>query len=132
MLPPMNTKATRRHWSVLAKEATQWRDALVPMTAGKRPPQPLGRARIVLTRCSASKVEPDFDNLVMSFKPIVDALTTSSPNRNGRWISRADVLADDSPKVLERVYRWEQCPLAEQGVTIEVEEIVTNLDEVGL
>jgi hypothetical protein len=86
-----------------------------------RPDEPLRRARVTLTR--RSSVEPDYDNLVASFKPVVDALTRSRKNRNGRWIIRADVLADDTPKILDREYRWEHAPSRHGSIRVEVEEL---------
>lgn len=98
-LPELPQK--RRHWTHHKRAADNWRllvRALVNVQ--RRPDKPLRRAMIVCTRRSAR--EPDYDNLAASFKPVVDALCLSTSK-----LTRSDVLVDDSPRVLEREYRWE-------------------------
>lgn len=108
-LPAMNTSATRRHWSHAHREVKRWRAIVASHTAGQRPAQPLERARVTMVRLSS--VEPDHENLTMSFKPVLDALV------------HCGVLVDDGPAHVERVYRWEYAPRGQGSVRIEVEEI---------
>ena len=123
VLPKMNTAHSRRHWSVHAKESADWRYRMRIAVGRNKPERPLPRSRVVMTRCSAS--EPDHDNLAVSFKPILDALTMSRPSpskkRFHRMVMRADVIEDDSPKHVEREYRWEY---AKKGkILIQIEEL---------
>lgn len=74
----------------------------------RRPKEPLQKATLILTRCSSR--ETDFDNLVISFKPIVDGLVD------------ARVLADDTGQVIvSRKYQWEKAPGKKGLVRIRVE-----------
>lgn len=127
-LPPMNTSATRRHRMKQHRETAQVRQNVVMLTQGRRPPQPLTRARIICERHSGSQ-RPDEENLAMTFKSWIDGLCKSEwrkdKNAPGgrRWIQRADVLADDSPEVLDRAYRWFPAPPNKGFIRIVVEEI---------
>ena len=118
-LPPMNTAATRRHWSHGHREAKLWREEVILITRGHRPPAPLQRARITLTRRSSTR--PDPDNLQTAFKPVVDALT-----RTRRNVPRADVLWDDDSAHLDRVYLWEYAPPRKGGIRVRVEEVAAD------
>ena len=124
-LPPMNTAATRRHRMKLHREVTQIRQTVVWMVGNRKPKEPLTRARIICERHSGSQ-RPDEENLAMSFKPWIDALCKSETRntKNGpRFIQRAEVLVDDSPAVLDRVYRWFPAPPKRGFIKIVVEEI---------
>ena len=55
-------------------ERKKWLSLVGAFTAGRRPPIPLERATISLTRHSS--VCPDYDGLVLSFKFVIDALVT--------------------------------------------------------
>ncbi len=55
------------------KESDFWKDLVFHATLGKKPPEPLKTAKLVLVR--ASSKEPDYDNLCSGFKKITDALT---------------------------------------------------------
>ena len=111
-LPKMNTSHTRgRHWSVGHREAKYWVGRLYLEIQGRKPKRPLKRARGTFTRHSSR--EPDYENLAYSFKEIVDALV------------KLDVLEDDAPKNLERMYRWEKGRGGDGKVTIHLEELCT-------
>jgi Holliday junction resolvase RusA-like endonuclease len=80
-----------------------------------RPPEPLKKARLTLTRHSS--VRPDSDNLTFSFKAIIDGLV------------EARVLEDDSFKHIGFPdYRWEKAKKSEGHVSIKVEELESNLE----
>jgi hypothetical protein len=127
-LPPMNTTATRGHPMKLHKQAKLVREVVVAVVGNRRPPEPLTRARIICTRHSGSK-RPDPENLAMSFKAWIDALTKSQMRRNKKapggytFIQRADVLEDDAPEVLKREYRWFPARPKKGFIRIVVEEI---------
>ncbi len=128
-LPPMNTRATRRHWAVQHHEASVWRQAVVWTVGRRRPEAPLRHARVTMTRYAPGGREPDPDNLALSFKPILDALCqTESRVYRGRrrWIRRANVLHDDDPKTIrlkDRIYRWERVPRGNAHISVLVEEL---------
>lgn len=105
-LPSLNTSATRRHWSVAHREVKRWRK-IVAAHAFRY--YPLQRARVTMVRLSS--VEPDHENLTMSFKPVLDALV------------HCGVLVDDGPAHVERVYRWEKVARGRGCVGVKVEEI---------
>jgi len=91
------------------REAKRWHLAVALLTAGKRPPAPLSSARILLTRHSS--VAPDFDNLVISAKAIVDGLVS------------AGILEHDRLSI-ERRYDWQQAPRRGGWLEVIVEEVV--------
>lgn len=69
--------------------------------------EPLGKAYVVLTR--ASSREPDFDNLVATFKPILDSLVVMG------------VIVDDKSSVIgQPEYRWEKAKPKQGSIRVEV------------
>ena len=106
-LPPMNTSATRRHWSVAHREVKRWR--AIVATYRPKPSQPLLYARVTCVRMSTR--EPDYENLTMSFKAAVDSLV------------HCGIVVDDSPAHMERIYRWAKARPRCGRVAIRVEEI---------
>lgn len=80
------------------------------MAKPKRPASPLIQCEMILTRFSTR--ECDFDNLVASFKPVVDGLKD------------AGVILDDSSKVIvRREYRHRPAKPKQGKVRIEVIEV---------
>ncbi len=109
----------RAHWTVHSAEAARWREILRILVGRKRPPQPLQRAEIWLTRCCER--ECDWEQLVMGFKPVVDALMKSTAK-----VARADVIEDDRSSVLpgcRRHYAWEQAKRNRTRTKLVVEEV---------
>ena len=105
-LPAMGMNA-RRHWHVVNKENSAWYARVRIATRLKRPPEPLRLARVELTRCSS--MEPDFDNLVASFKPILDGL------------KRAGVIRDDKMSCIGQPdYHWRKAAPTEGRIAVEV------------
>lgn len=95
---PKTTNASRRHghWGALLSESRKWKRAVwaAVQIAGK-PTQPMRSARIELIRHSST--EPDFDNLVSSFKWILDGLIDSG------------VIVSDKPSVIGQPgYQWKK------------------------
>lgn len=95
---PQTTNANRRssHWGTLLAESKKWKKAVwVAVISEGRPILPLSRAKVELTRYSS--VEPDFDNLVSSFKWIIDGLID------------AKVIVSDKPSVIgQPIYHWKK------------------------
>lgn len=112
-LPKRINQMSGTHWAVRAREATKWKARLAGkmiLTRQSPPPAPLQRAKVTLVRHSSRC--PDYDGLVVSFKPVMDALVT------------ALVIRDDSMAVIgQPTYEWK--PAAKLGgfVTILVEEV---------
>lgn len=75
-----NAQFKSGHWA-RKKERDQWHKLINILTLKSRPPKPIVRYQLVLTRYSSS--EPDYDGLTASFKPCIDGLV------------KAGVLQDD-------------------------------------
>jgi hypothetical protein len=84
--PTSLNKTLRTHYFKRGKANHAWNFYIAGFLHGKKPPQPLKQAHLRIVRHSHRAL--DFDGLVGSMKPVVDALVT------------AGVLADDSWKVL--------------------------------
>jgi Holliday junction resolvase RusA-like endonuclease len=109
-LPKMNTGFSRGNRFAQSRETTKWKSKVHLACIGQLPPEPLERARLTLTRLSS--VEPDYDNLVISFKPIVDGLV------------KAGVLANDrSSNVGRPEYLWVKVGPRDGRITVRVEGI---------
>lgn len=105
-LPKTTNSGGRSHWTVKAREAKKWKN-LVAVLASK-PPTPLTKAKLTLTRCSA--VEPDFDGLVSSFKHVVDGLVD------------ARVIVNDKQSVIgQPAYLWEKASPGKGKIKVRVE-----------
>jgi Holliday junction resolvase RusA-like endonuclease len=112
MILPMNTAATRRHWSHGAKQAKIWRELVWMLkTRGSRVSMdnfPLTLATVTVTRHSSAAVHPDIDNLHMAAKPVFDALV------------KCGLLKDDGPNVARNI-RWRPSDRAGHGTMIGIE-----------
>ena len=108
-LPP-SANHRHGHWAIQAKSNRDWRQkAKLSCMTQKRPPKPLSKAKLTCTRHSAR--EPDHDNLVSSFKAIIDG------------IKDAGVIEDDkSSVVVERKYLWQRAAPKDGRVSVVVEE----------
>ena len=104
-LPPMNTAHTRRHWSVAHTEAKKWHSLVWAVSSSQRPDTPMERAFVHCTRHSS--VCPDYDNVVMSFKPVIDAF------------KKCGFIVDDDMMRLDREYSWEYAPRKKGFITVE-------------
>ncbi len=109
-LPATANAIGRSHWAVRAKNSRKWRDLVVDSVyRRKRPVEALRRACLTLTRNSS--VEPDYDNLVHSFKPVIDGLVESQ------------VIANDDPATIGQPhYRWAAAKRNRGFVVVRVEE----------
>ena len=109
-LPKMPNTLLRRHWAIVMKEKNKWHN-LVRFYChydGK----PLPKARLTMTRVSV--MQPDFDNLALSFKFVVDALV------------KQGVLENDTYQVIgESSYRWEKASKRkDQKITVNIEPLL--------
>lgn len=107
-LPKLMSNA-RMHWRAKHAELGRWK-SVTRNTAlmGKLPPSPLTKAHLILTRY-APGVQPDFDNLVSSWKGVIDGLV------------EAGVIADDKPSVIgSPEFYWERANSKEKRIKIEI------------
>lgn len=101
------TPNAREHHMAKAKHVREWRVKVYAACWHKAPAQPLEQAQITFTRVSS--VEPDYDNLVASFKACMDGLR------------QAKVIVDDKRRNVGRPeYLWAKCGQGEGHVIIEV------------
>ena len=98
------------HWRKRHADARRWKDAVRAVVLGDHyvPDKPLERVRMRCERYSTR--EPDWDNLVASFKPIRDALV------------EIGVMVDDKPSVLIACeHRWGKAKRGEGRIRVRVE-----------
>lgn len=109
-LPRMINATNRSNWRVGWQEGKQWSKMVGFITAGKRPPKPLVRAKAFFLR-STHGVEPDFDNLVISFKPVRDALKSCG------------IIVDDKPSHFRATYEWQKGVYRQGFIQVQVTEV---------
>lgn len=80
---PKNFLNSRAHWAVRNAHNRKWDEIVYFWSAGNRPKKPLKTAHVKLTRYSARRM--DFDNLVASFKSVVDSLVTNEILEDDNW-----------------------------------------------
>lgn len=108
-LPP-TTNGSHGSWQKAAANKRLWRTRTKLRTFMERPKEPLTKCRITATRFSS--VEPDDDNLAISFKSVIDGLKD------------AGVIQDDKTSVvIERKYLWEISSPRKGKIRVLVEEI---------
>lgn len=89
------------------KEKKKWQQLIQYHT--KKPRTPHDVADVFLRRCTTQ--EPDYDNLVISFKYVIDAIV------------QRGILENDRPKNFRYghpEYKWIKSSKANQGVNIEI------------
>ena len=110
-LPRMaNVASGKSHWRYAYQEAQGWKRLVcTECLIRPRPPAPLARYTLTLTRFSS--VEPDFDGLVRGFKSVVDGLR------------QAGILADDKIRN-SGVWNcsWQKCKKGEGKIRVRVDE----------
>ena len=107
---PKGPNCGHQHWTRVNAERRKWRLMVGWMVATKKPPTPLTACRITCTRHSSQPM--DFDNLAMSFKPLIDGLVESG------------IIKDDNQGViLDRKYLCQTAAPKAGRVSIVVEEI---------
>lgn len=105
-LPRLNP-ADKTHWRTQTRESKEWRGRVAWLSKGKAPRTPLRNPLVICTRYSTA--EPDYDNLVASFKALVDGVVDAG------WAE------GDKPSQLGREYHWERVKKrSEQRVEIAI------------
>ncbi len=82
-LPATINSMGRKHWTVKAREAKKWRQAVVFSAKSKRPSKPLARAKVTFVRVSSTSI--DSDNLAGSFKHVQDGLIDAGIIENDKY-----------------------------------------------
>jgi Holliday junction resolvase RusA-like endonuclease len=108
-LPKILSNGSHGHWRVAWQNATKWKRLVGYALSGQIPRRPIQKAHVVFTRYST--MEPDFDNLAISFKPCADALVICG------------VLANDKPSCLTAEYKWAKGKQHKGFITIEVRDL---------
>lgn len=108
-IPPLVSNGSHGSWQLAARIKRTWKAKLAREMVGHAPMVPFERLRATFTRFSS--VEPDEDNLIISFKPVRDALV------------KYGFVVDDRRANLEAHYRWEHAPAKHGRIRVEVEEI---------
>ena len=113
-LPKSNNKSLRSHWAAQRREGKMFDLLIAGICRGKLPAQPLKKAHITITRHFWRTL--DFDGLVGSLKPVVDALVS------------AGVIEDDNWNVLGSWEVDQQFRTKKEGplLTIQVREVVES------
>ena len=109
---PKTTNAARAlgHWAKRHRLDAEWKATVGLYLSNKRPPKPLEKAKLTLTRCSS--VEPDYDGLVSSFKPVIDALVEAKVLQNDRV-----------ENIGHPQYMWEKAPARKGSIKVKIEEL---------
>lgn len=81
-LPKPFNGQTSMNWRKKGREVKRWHMAVFLAVGIRKPAQPLRQAKITLYRFSS--VQPDFDGLVSSFKPVIDGLIHAQVIENDR------------------------------------------------
>lgn len=83
------------HWRVTQRERSKWHQIVLASFINKKPIRPLKKCVMTLIRATADKC--DYDNLVYSFKPVVDGLV------------HAKILVDDDmDTIIKRDYFFQK------------------------
>lgn len=107
-LPPITSNGAHRHWRAAAGIRRAWVNRCMVEFMRYRPSKPFAQARCEFVRVSS--VEPDDDNLIISFKPVRDALVG------------AGIIENDKPANMPNpVYRWERGSRGNGYIKIKVE-----------
>ncbi len=83
ILPKSLNKKLRSHFRGNHAENKSWDLIIQCLCAGKKPRRPIKRARLTLTRHAHRTL--DYDGLVGSLKPVVDALVTCGVLEDDTW-----------------------------------------------
>lgn len=114
-LPKRPNQSSGASWHSRHRESQRWHKRVLGRMLLERkspPPAPLKRAQLTLIRHSSRA--PDYDGLVHSFKPVVDAL------------KKCLVISDDNMGVIGRPdYKWEKAGQKAGKIEIRVLEIAS-------
>jgi hypothetical protein len=112
-LPQRINEAPGASWHTRYKESQRWhKRVLGRMLIGRLSPPllPLEKAHLTLIR--HSRRAPDYDGLVHSFKPVIDAL------------KKCLIIKDDNMRIIGRPdYRWEKAAPKDGKIEVIVREV---------
>ena len=83
---------------------------LVSLAISHKPESPIKICKVICIKYSSRKC--DYDNLVYSFKPVIDGLVLSGIIKD-----------DDMMTIIDRKYMWCKFPEKDSYITIEVQEL---------
>ena len=110
-LPKTPNELRFRKWYITTTHDKKWKRKIsesILFSEKQKPEKPLEKVKIYFERHSSK--QPDFDNLVGSFKPILDALV-----ENG-------IIIDDAMKHMEvQNYKWIKCCPKKGHIVIRIE-----------
>ena len=106
-LPSLGNK--HKHWAIVSKERAAWHERIRWLFTFK-PDKPLELCGLRLIRYSNRM--PDYDNLVYSFKPVIDGLVLSGILKTDRMDC-----------IVQRNYFWVKVPQKESRIDILVSEL---------
>ena len=116
---PSLNQTLRMHPQVKRRQRSNWAWEITGTMLGKRPAQPLARARVTIWRHSVGTL--DHDNAVGGAKGLVDVLKPMHPTRNPCGLG---IIADDSPAHLELVvHQVKETKRTGHRTVVRVEEI---------
>jgi len=106
-LPKITSNGSQGSWRAKYGNSKKWKQAVLHALASKKlPSEPLKKAKITLTRISST--QPDFDNLAISFKPVIDGLV------------EGNILVDDKVNNVNVTYRWKKGSPGDGSIKVEV------------
>ena len=106
---PKLPNGSHGHWASVNRYRRTWHQ-LVSNAIGFKPKKPLEKVRVTCIRAASLKC--DYDNLVMSFKPVIDGLVLAGIIKD-----------DDMDTIVERRYSVQKTTRKDSHVTVCVEEI---------
>lgn len=109
-LPKPINRLGGKHWAQMKRYRDYWHQLVAAAVCGKKPREPLRRAKLTLVRYSS--VAPDFDNLAGSWKPVIDGLQYCGVIEN-----------DSMAHIGVPVMQWEKAPPKQGRIFVAVEEI---------
>jgi len=112
-LPKTFNALNRKHWSIKAAEAKNWKMLVVFHVGRNKPKAPLMKAKVTLTRYSCAEI--DGDGLTSSFKHVLDGLTL------------AGVIYDDKMSIIGMpTYIHEKAKRKDGRISVKVEELLES------
>ena len=109
-LPRIFTNGSHGHWTIKHKARLTWAKLVAQAIGAKKPSAPLKIAHAEFVRVSSK--EPDFDNLVSSFKGVRDSLIKCGIIENDR-----------SSNLPNPKYLWEKAAPKRGFIKISIKEV---------
>lgn len=110
-LPRSTNKSLRAHWTVQRREGKQFDKMIAELCIGRLPEKPLPKARIRIVRHFWRTL--DYDGLVGSMKPVVDALVSAGMLESDSWkvLGQWDVSQEFRPRKLGPLIEIHVCSI---------------------